>query len=149
MNVRLRSVLLPFALAPLLVAMVAPPLACSAPCAQVTHYYTGGQTIQTDTLIRYETSPDAGPFLPFQGGAALHLRHEMGVRPQTIQIYLSFNQYPFQENAGGYSQAAGNQAIVLGADEQEVLVKNDSCSAYWIRVVLTGVPASLTDAGPG
>ena len=117
-------------------------LACSAPCASTTHYYAGGDTKPSGASMRYESSPDSGPFLPFQGGAAIHFKHEMGVRAQSVEVYLSFNQYPLGEGAGGYSLAAGNQALVLGSDEHEIVIRNDSCSAYYIRVVLTSEPTT-------
>jgi len=147
MIARARLLLLPFAMA----LVGGPTLACSAPCASTIHYYTGGTpTPATATSpARYESSPDTGPFLPFQGGAIMHFRHEMGVRVQSVEVYLAFTQYPLGEGGGGYSLAAGNQAIIQGNDEHDFVIRNDSCSAYYVRVVLTGAPQPTGDAATG
>ncbi len=147
---RMLSVL---SLGPLLLPLVmgAPPLACSAPCSAIHRYYAGGTRHASDALILYETSPDSGPFIAFAGGATLHIRHGMGVRPQDVRLFLSFNEYPQGDGTGGYAPSAGNQAIVLSSDAEETVVKNDTCASYWIRVVLIAVPdrAGSDAGGPG
>jgi hypothetical protein len=86
----------------------------------------------------FQTSPPEGPFLPFEGGTMLRIRHGLGIQPENVHVTLSFTERPLEAYKGGSSQAAGNQAIVLRQDGDEVAVKNDSCANYFVRVVIVG-----------
>jgi len=93
----------------------------------------------------FETSAAEGPFLPFEGGTTLRIRHGLGMNPHDVDVSLSFTERPLEAAKGGYSQAAGNQAIVLRHNADEISVKNDSCANYYIRVVIVAYPPD--DAG--
>ncbi|GAC1576400.1 MAG: hypothetical protein NVS3B20_25260 [Polyangiales bacterium] len=126
-------------------AITATPLVlsgCGAPCSTFDKYYSGGTVRRSDALVIYESSPVGGPFLAFGGGATYHIRHGMKITPQSFTIQLSFSEYPFQDGAGGFAPSAGNQTVILQATDQEVVVKNDSCATYYLRVVLESVPIS-------
>ena len=86
----------------------------------------------------YMTSAPEGPFLPFEGGTVLRLRHQLGTNKLLVQVKLSFSEHPLASGGGGSSFAAGNQAVVQREDADEVVVKNDSCANYYIRVIVEG-----------
>lgn len=86
----------------------------------------------------YMTSGPEGPFLPFEGGTVLRLRHQLGTNRLLVQVKLSFSEHPLASGGGGSSFAAGNQAVVQREDADEVVVKNDSCANYYIRVLVEG-----------
>ena len=74
------------------------------------------------------------------------MQHGLGVTPAYVQVYLSFSERPEEVGGGGSSLAAGNQALLLKTDATEIAVKNDSCAAYWVRVVAIA-PHADDDAG--
>lgn len=108
---------------------------CGPTCPVSERVYADGSLTKGTNLIRYETSGPEGPFIPYEGATLLHIKHGLGVRPQVVQVFLSFAERPEEVGGGGSSAAAGNQAILLKQDENEIAVKNDSCASYWIRVV--------------
>jgi len=134
-------------------ALAAP--GCGPSCQPGERVVADGIRDVTGPVRSFETSAAEGPLLPFEGGTMLRIRHGLGLKPKIVQVTLSFTERPLEAYKGGYSQAAGNQAIVLRNDEEEVAVKNDSCANYYIRVVVVGFPdddagtpadTSLTDA---
>ncbi len=142
-------------LASALLAVVAN-LGCGSACPTTERVVEDGARFTTGSTRRYQTSGPDGPFLPFEGATLLRIRHGLGVRPDQVQVMLSFSERP--EGGGGYSYAAGNQALVLHQTAEEIAIKNDSCASYWIRVTAeawgnpdgdAGVPndASFADAG--
>ncbi|MGZ3418816.1 MAG: hypothetical protein ACXWUG_31290 [Polyangiales bacterium] len=121
---------------------------CGSTCPASERVYADGSLKKGTGFMRYETSGPSGPFIPYEGATLLHIKHGLGVRPDTVEIFLSFAERPEDVGGGGSSPAAGNQAILLKQDENEIAVKNDSCASYWIRVVATtGLTGTPTDAG--
>jgi hypothetical protein len=122
---------------------------CGPTCPASERVYTDGSLRKGSSLIVYETSGPEGPFIPYEGATLLHIKHGLGVKPDFVQVFLSFSEHPEEVGGGGSSPAAGNQAIYLKQDENEVAVKNDSCASYWIRVVAIVDPSlhPTTDAG--
>jgi hypothetical protein len=119
---------------------------CNPACSGPERSFSGGNSSQIGGVRVYETSPVTGPFLPFEGAADYHIRHGLGMKPNQIQIYLAFNEFPEDNGNGGSSGWAGNQGIILTADACEVRIRNDTCSDYWVRVVLTAYPGLDGDA---
>ncbi|KYF92011.1 hypothetical protein BE18_51150, partial [Sorangium cellulosum] len=92
----------------------------------------------------YETSEPDGELLYFPGGMRYALKHGLGARPRWHQVYLSFES-DGTRRGGTLAHAAGNQAEVTCVDDQHLIVMNDSCSEYWLRVVAGG--ADVADEG--
>ena len=123
---------------------------CIASCPTVDRYYERGEALVAPNGAGvYETSPAAGPFLPFEGGTVWHLHHALGRVPTSVQLYTSFSAHPNESYAGGSSPTAGNETLILDVDENDLVVKNDTCSGFWLRVVATAdVPLDAgVDAG--
>jgi hypothetical protein len=135
------------------VAALAAP-GCGPSCQPVDRVVADGVRDLDGPVRTFQTSTPDGPLLPFEGGTMLRIRHGLGIRPELVQVTLSFTERPMEAYKGGSSQAAGNQAIVLRQDADEVAVKNDSCANYFVRVVVVGytpddagvADTSVTDA---
>lgn len=121
--------------------------ACSPSCLGPTREFSGGTRFTSGTDLVYETSPPEGPLLPFEGAAYYHVHHGLGVVPYQISIGLSFNERPLDGLNGGEAPSAGNQTVILSADCDEVLIKNDTCSDFFMRVVVRANPAERADVG--
>lgn len=121
-----------------------PSSGCVAWCPTIDRFFQKGETLTAaNGAAVYETSPTDGPFIPFEGGTNWHIPHHLGRTPTSVAVTLAFNERPL--TSGGSAQAAGNQAVVLMANDQDVVVRNDTCGDYWVRVVVTAdAPA---DAG--
>lgn len=90
-------------------------------------------TVDDNGVYKSETA--VGELLHFPGGAHYSIEHHLGETPTWTLFYLSFSRYGLEAEGGVYAQAAGNQAVLLSADEIEIRVANDSCSDYYLRVV--------------
>lgn len=115
---------------------------CSPPCETsdteaVT--YDGGTTANGV----YESSAIDGQYLHFPGGRRYALRHGLGTKPQLVDVYVAFEEYPLKQN--NISPAAGNQAVIEVVDTEIVQLRNDTCDDLYLRVVASG--SSPTDAG--
>lgn len=123
-----------------LAALAAP--GCGPACHPTERVVTEGVRDLEGPVRTFATSPPEGPFLPFEGGTLLRIRHGLGVSlTEPPRVSLSFTERPLDQAKGGFSPAAGNQAITLKMDSEEVAIKNDSCANYFIRVVVVGYPA--------
>lgn len=112
---------------------------CGSPCPPSELYFDKGTLHRAGGTLLWESSPAAGPLVPFTGATTLHLRHRLGVRPLKTDIELSFSEFPERPGGGGLTDAAGNQALKLLQNEDEVVLKNDSCANYYIRVTIRAV----------
>jgi hypothetical protein len=128
-------------------AMFVEAQACNPACTGPEREYTGGKRFTSGVDLVYETSPEDGPFLPFEGATDLHLRHELGFKPYKFNIYLSFNERPTDQGNGGFAPSAGNQTVILSVDEHEMRIRNDTCADYFIRVVAIASPQEASDGG--
>lgn len=129
----------------LLAGLSAVSAGCGSTCPATERVVEDGARWTTGGARRFQTSGPEGPFLPFEGGTLLHVRHGLGVRPQQVQVMLSFSERP--EGGGGYSYAAGNQALVLHQNAEEIAIKNDSCASYWVRITAEAWGDPDGDAG--
>jgi len=117
------------------VAALAAP-GCGPSCHPSERVVADGIRDVEGPIRSFQTSGPEGPLLPFEGATMLRIRHGLGIKPDLVQVTLSFTERPMEAYKGGSSQAAGNQAIVLRQDAEEVAVKNDSCANYFVRVVV-------------
>lgn len=81
----------------------------------------------------YMSSPWDGELLFFPGGQHFALAHGLGETPRWAVSYLSFSKDGVADG-GSVAQAAGNQAVIVGMDAEEIRIKNDSCVDYWLLV---------------
>jgi hypothetical protein len=79
------------------------------------------------------TSASNGELLYFPGGMRYSLVHHLPARPQWVLSYLSFDEHGTLDG-GGLAQAAGNQVVIQGIDDNAIRLANDSCVEYWLRV---------------
>ena len=93
----------------------------------------------------YESAPWNGPYLHFPGGRRYRLEHHLGRTPVLVQTYLSFSEEPM--SGGNAAESAGNQAVIEAVDDEIILVHNDTCAEFWLRVVALAGPPSSSDAG--
>lgn len=94
----------------------------------------------------YMTSAWDAELLYFPGGMRYELAHHLGETPRLWLAYLSFNRYgtknvsesPDELERGTLALASGNQAELVGANEDSLTLVNGSCSDYWLLVVASG-----------
>ena len=101
--------------------------------------FEGGSVNASATV--YETSGWQGPLLHFPTGRRFVLVHKLRARPELVETYVAFEERP--ENL---SESAGNQAVIETVDEDVVVVRNDTCAEFFLRVVATATGETL-DAG--
>jgi hypothetical protein len=123
-------------------------LLTGCPCGREdsTIAYQGG----TAAAGTYQSSSWEGPWLHFPGGRRYLLAHRLGQVPASVTAYLSFKEYPGPEGnpdgePGNASQATGNMALIEQVDAENIVVRNDSCSDFYLRVVAQASAAA--DAG--
>lgn len=125
--------------------------------------YRGGNTLAGEY---YETGTLEEPFLYFPAGRMYELVHGLGEAPTELHAYLAFAECPLsssvrnpggaprcepvdaESGGGGFAEAAGNQALFEVRDDRVVLVRNDTCAEFYLRVVArTAAAATTADAG--
>lgn len=117
-------------------------LGCSScPPAQPAERYSGGHVY---ARAFYETNALDEPMLPFRAGEAYEIEHRLGVVPLTVLPYLSFVQRPdLESEKSGVKHVAlgsGNEALIVDQTEEMVVVRNDTCADFYLRVVVEGIP---------
>jgi hypothetical protein len=90
----------------------------------------------------YMTSPWDGELLWFPGGMRYELFHGLGASPRIVQPYLSFHAQGLDPASDGVGEpslglAAGNQAELVAVSDESIVLKNGTCSDYWLLVVAT------------
>ena len=107
------------------------PETCPRPESDEPTVYDGGSTVGGT----YSTSDWDSDLLPFPGGAYYELRHQLGVTPQLVQVYLSFGADGLAD--GSIAPAAGNQAEIKAIDDEKIVLLNGTCSDSYVLVVAT------------
>lgn len=105
----------------------------------------------------YETAPWEGPFLSFPAGQSYLLVHGLGTRPSLVSAYLSFDERPLpplgvdrdRNDHSNVAENAGNQVVFEEVTDEHILVRNDTCSPVWLRVVAVAPVASGATATGG
>ncbi|HEU4533241.1 MAG TPA: hypothetical protein VFS00_03955, partial [Polyangiaceae bacterium] len=95
--------------------------------------------------VLYETSAPDGEHLEFNGGARYCLFHGLGRRPFRVEPWVSFSRTG--TSSGNEAKPAGNMLEVLHVDDCVIIVRNDSCGEYFLRVSASD-PVSLDPAAP-
>jgi hypothetical protein len=127
--------------------------------------FRGGNTLGDDQY--YETGSLDQPFLHFPAGRSYALVHGLHQAPSEFHAYLAFAECPLSKSerrpgapprcapidaesgGGGFSEGAGNEAIFEVRDDRVIVVRNDTCAEFYLRVVASTTPsvAGETDAG--
>jgi hypothetical protein len=111
-----------------------------------------GHMVNPDT---WESSAPEDPWLPFPRQRVYNINIEAlgGRSPLTVTPYLSADSQP-SKSGGNYTIGAGNLALIFFFGTNHVGLKNDTCSDYFVRVVVTAgpmaptTPPADTDASP-
>ena len=82
----------------------------------------------------YESSPADGEHLNFSSGAQFRIHHGLGGRPMLVQPWVSFSSGGV--DGGNEAVPAGNMVEIIEVTSDYVLVRNDSCADYWLRVII-------------
>jgi hypothetical protein len=96
--------------------------------------FTGGNLVDSADGFRfYETSAPDGQHLNYSAGSQYRIYHGLNGRPLLVQPWVSFSS---NGTAGGNeAPPAGNMAEILEVTDKYILIRNDSCGDYWLRVV--------------
>jgi hypothetical protein len=79
----------------------------------------------------YYSAPYGGPYQAFPGGRTIHFMHGLGKAPLAPVFWLAFSDGAAGDNPA-LAISAGNEAELVGLDDKEIAVKNDTCSAFYI-----------------
>jgi hypothetical protein len=108
--------------------------------------FTKGRTSMDKTF--YETNAPNEAWLPFSSGTVYDLKHDLGVTPASVVTYVSFDKTPLDGVTPDYShpdhasESAGNQAVFDVWNDEFVRIRNDSCTDFYVRVVMSAPLAS-------
>jgi len=85
----------------------------------------------------YQSSPVEGPWLHFPGGRRYQLVHHLGATPSRYEAYLGFEEWPADSTTG-----SGNGARFHEINDEYLVVENDTCASFYLRVVASVSAAS-------
>jgi hypothetical protein len=112
--------------------------------------YCGGQQLQG----WYATNPWNSGWLSWKGGQHYRLVHGLRCTPSVIIPYFAFSENGVDLNiddggaeGGVTSNGAGDPFGIVEVNDTEIVIGNDSCVEYWIRVVAGGCEPNFEDAG--
>ena len=75
--------------------------------------------------------------------------HDLGDRlPEVIIPYVSAQANPIHDEGGNFVLAAGNLTEISDTEKGKVVLKNDTCADYYLRVVIQAAPRPTTPAVP-
>jgi hypothetical protein len=101
-----------------------------------------GGTVTGGINPYYVSSGWAAGLLPFPGGKRYRLMHHLGFAPAEVSIYVSF-----AERDTPVTPCSGNTCVIQEVSDDSIVIKNDTCSEFWVRVVASGGAPSSNDAG--
>jgi len=103
--------------------------------------YEGG-TVIGGADPYYVSSDWQKGLLHFPGGKRYRLVHHLGFVPLEVSVYVSF-----ADRDQPLTECAGNTCVIEAVRDDAIIVKNDTCSEFWIRVVASGGFPGPSDAG--
>jgi hypothetical protein len=118
-------------------ALLALPLASA--CGDAGNCPEGKPDILVDTGVThlasrtYQSTPPWGPRIAFPAKTTMHFLHELGSVPEIMQSVVSFTA----ENSD-VSENAGNQGVWKCVDDDEFVIRNDTCQDFYIVVSAHG-----------
>jgi hypothetical protein len=92
-----------------------------------------GRLIDADT---WESTPFEAPWLEYTGNRTINFNTELlGNRlPSEVIVYISAEEQPL--SSGSFTIAGGNVADIFGVRPGGLSVRNNTCAAYFMRVVV-------------
>lgn len=81
----------------------------------------------------YQSAPPWGPRNPFPAKTNVHFVHQLGFVPELRESFVSF-----VSESSGDSENAGNQGEWLCIDDEEFVLRNNTCQDFYIVVSATG-----------
>lgn len=100
--------------------------------------YEGG--VRSPTCTSYQTNAFDQEYLDFPAGRRWAIRHGLGdLREKVWQVksYVAFVEAGLPEGkVGNTAESAGNQVIIQSVDDEFVVVRNDTCEHFWLRLVV-------------
>jgi hypothetical protein len=120
--------------------------ACGPTCdttdtANPAQRYDGG-AVTGGANPYYSSSEWKRGLLHFPGGKRYELVHRLGFVPAEVAVYVSFG-----DTDAPATLCSGNTCVIEAVDDKAIVIKNDTCSEFWVRVVASGVSPTWGDAG--
>jgi hypothetical protein len=97
--------------------------------------------LTSDDETFYMSSRWGGKLLHFPGGRRYVFYHGLKAAPEVIDSFLAFHANTFQDN-GSASESAGNQALIECVTDKYIVLANDTCAEFWVRITAQLGPAS-------
>lgn len=99
--------------------------------------YTDGSVVETDGHRVYTTTAFDGVWLHFPSERQFRLRHNLGTEEYTPIAYVALGSTPAaSESSGEFSHAAGNEVVFESLSANELVVRNATCSEFYLLVRL-------------
>jgi hypothetical protein len=89
--------------------------------------------LNEDETMYVSSDPSAGqPFIYFPANRTITFYPHLHAEP-TVNIYLAFSEDP----SATLAPAAGNMGLITSESQDAIVVKNDTCSEFWIWLTAT------------
>lgn len=131
-------------------------LGCSA-CkthGQEALEYTDGNVDESGTV--YESTVVDEDMLHFPPGRVYDLVHGLGVRPASVQGYVSFRRRLSEDGDPAHetrpnnvSESSGNSMVIERWNQEVIRIRNDTCAEFYVRVVALAPGAAPSTSGLG
>jgi hypothetical protein len=102
--------------------------------------------VNVDRTI-YETNDWNESFVKFSAGRRLSIEHGLGGEPE-IFTWLAFDPLPFAQKRSA-AESAGNMVIILKNQDGVIVVRNDTCQDFWLRLVAISPGEFESPSGQG
>ncbi len=97
--------------------------------------YTEGSLEEIDGRRVYSTTSFDGVWLHFPSERQFRLRHNLGTEDYTPVAYVALQPNPAEsEDSGEFAHAAGNEAVFESITADELVVRNATCSEFYLLV---------------
>ena len=109
--------------------------------------YIYGDTSPDGT--EYQTTDWNEKWVDFPAGHRVLIEHGLRAEPKGVFTWLAFDEEPLNREQGNTSESAGNQTIIERVTDREIVVHNDTCQDFYLRLVANLSPGWLSDEGTG
>lgn len=83
----------------------------------------------------YESAPWDGTYLEFGAQRRYRFFHGLGGVPRVVQAWIGFVPKPLAPPGPNVSEGVGNEALLRGVTDEYVIVQNDTCARFYLRLV--------------
>jgi hypothetical protein len=112
--------------------------------------YRKGRT--SPSCTSYQTNAFDEEYVLFPKGRRVLVRHGLGpVGDRVFQVksYLAFDPNPLGEAMSNTAESAGNQVLIEEVTDEWVVVRNDTCEKFYLRLVVEADSADPACLNPG